>query len=68
MRLKDKNAIVTGAGSGIGRPIAIDYAAVGARVVAADINLPGAQTTADRIRAAGGQAIAVEMDGGYLAV
>lgn len=62
MRLKDKNAIVTGAGSGIGRAIAVGYAAEGARVVAADLNLHGAQTTADRIRSAGGQAIAVEVD------
>ncbi len=53
MRLKDKIAIVTGAGSGIGRAIAKGFAAEGARVATADINLPAAQKTADEIRAAG---------------
>ncbi len=62
MRLKDKIAIVTGAGSGIGRAIANGFAAEGARVAAADINLPAAQKTADEIRAAGGEAIAVGVD------
>ncbi len=62
MRLKDKNAIVTGAGSGIGRAIAIGYAAEGARVICADINLPGAQKTAAEIQAVGSEAIAIAVD------
>jgi len=62
MRLEGKNAIVTGAGSGIGRAIALGYAAEGAKVVSADIIWPRAQKTAEEIKAAGGEAIAVEVD------
>jgi len=62
MRLKDKIAMVTGAGSGIGRAIAAGYAVEGARVICADINRPAAQKTAEDIRSAGGEAIAVEVD------
>jgi NAD(P)-dependent dehydrogenase (short-subunit alcohol dehydrogenase family) len=46
MRLANKVAIVTGAGSGIGRAIALGFAAEGASVIAADIRLDAAQDTA----------------------
>ena len=62
MRLKNRNAIVTGATSGIGRAIAVSFAREGARVAAADINLSGTQRTVETIHAASSEALAVEVD------
>jgi len=62
MRLEKRVAVVTGAGSGIGRASAVEFAKEGARVVVADINLAGALETVKHIEAAGGQALAVETD------
>ncbi len=56
MRLADKVAIVTGAGSGFGEGIAKRFAAEGAKVVVNDIVEAGARRVADEIRKAGGQA------------
>jgi NAD(P)-dependent dehydrogenase (short-subunit alcohol dehydrogenase family) len=55
MRLGGKNAIISGAGSGIGRAIAIGFAAEGAGVVAADIIADRARSVAAEIRGAGGK-------------
>ena len=49
MRLDGKSAIVTGAGSGFGAGIAERFAAEGARVLVADVNLAGANEVAERI-------------------
>jgi NAD(P)-dependent dehydrogenase (short-subunit alcohol dehydrogenase family) len=62
MRLKDKVAIITGSGSGIGRATAELFAREGARLVVADLVGERAEETVRRITAAGGEAIAVEMD------
>ena len=56
MRLQDKVAIVTGAGSGFGEGIAKRYAAEGARVVVNDLNLAGATRVAADITDRGDQA------------
>jgi NAD(P)-dependent dehydrogenase (short-subunit alcohol dehydrogenase family) len=57
-----KVALVTGAASGIGWATALMFARNGARVAVADIDLPGATRTAESIAAAGGEAVAVEVD------
>ena len=62
MRLKDKIAIITGAGRGIGRDIALAYAKEGAHVVIAEVDPATAKATADEISASGPKAIAVATD------
>ena len=62
MRLADKVAVVTGAGSGFGAGIAARFAEEGARIVAADINGDGAAEIVEEIRNAGGTAVAVTAD------
>ncbi len=62
MRLREKVAIITGAGSGIGRASALRFAEEGAAVSVADIRPELAQETADLIRQSGGRALAVPTD------
>lgn len=62
MMLKDKVAIVTGAGSGVGRAIALHFAKKGADVVVPDINLKGAQNTAKEIEALGRKSLVIKTD------
>ena len=62
MRLQNEVALITGAGSGIGRESAFLFAAEGAAVVAVDVNLPAVEDVAADITAAGGKAIAVKAD------
>lgn len=62
MQLAGKVAVVTGAGSGIGRAIAVRFAREGAQVGAWDINGDGVRETVAAIVEAGGKAIAVEAD------
>lgn len=56
MRLAGKVAIVTGAGSGMGRAAAELFALEGASVMVADVAMAAGEETVERIRAAGGQA------------
>lgn len=60
--LDGKVCLVTGAASGIGKRIAEVYAQAGGRVVIADLKLDAAEATAQEIRDAGGDALAVAMD------
>lgn len=62
MRLQDQVTYVTGAASGLGRAIALRYAAEGARVVIADLNLDQAEQTAKEIIGLGGRALGVGVD------
>lgn len=62
MKLKDKVAIVTGAGQGIGQGTAVRFAGEGAKVVVADLDLKTAEQTAADICSKGGDAIAVKVD------
>jgi 3-oxoacyl-[acyl-carrier protein] reductase len=62
MQLKDKVAIVTGSGQGIGRAIAVRLARAGAMVVAADLNADTARQTVQEIEAGGGRAIDLVAD------
>ena len=62
MKLRDRVALVTGAGSGIGRASALLFAHEGARVAAVDLREDAAKETAQAIEQAGGQALALRAD------
>ncbi|WP_102348677.1 SDR family NAD(P)-dependent oxidoreductase [Bacillus sp. Marseille-P3661] len=62
MRLKDRVAIITGGGKGIGKVYAERFAQEGAKVVVADIDFGAAEDTVEQIKNNGGNAIAVFVD------
>src|SRR6202022_1595139 len=62
MRLKDKTAIITGAGGGIGRASALLFAREGASIAVVDIKEEAARETASLIEEAGGRATALAVD------
>lgn len=60
--VKGKTALVTGAGSGIGRECALNLAKSGANVVVTDLNVEAAQQVADEIKALGVNSLALKVD------
>ena len=62
MRLEGKKALITGAGAGIGRAIALRFAQEGARVVVSDIESAAGEAVANTIRKAGGAAHFIRTD------
>lgn len=62
--MQGRVAIVTGAGSGIGRASALAFAQAGAQVVAADIHMSGAEETAHQVEQVGSRALALQVDVG----
>lgn len=67
MELQGKSAVVTGAGRGIGRAIALQLADAGARVAAADIDADNADDTSAAIQETGGESLSIHADVGDLA-
>jgi len=61
-RLKDKVALITGAGMGMGREAAVLFAEEGARLVVCDINKQAAEETVALVEKAGGRALAAVGD------
>jgi len=62
LKITDKTAIVTGAGNGIGRAIALRLGSEGAVVVVSDLKEEAAEGVASEIRSAGGKALAMQVD------
>lgn len=62
MKLKDKVAVITGGGSGLGRAIAVRFASEGARIVVAELNEAKGEETVRLIQDKGGEAFCVVTD------
>lgn len=64
MQLQDKIAVVTGAGRGMGRAIALELAGAGAHIAVSDINVESVEETAVEVKALGRESLAVPADMG----
>lgn len=62
MKLKDKVAIVTGGGRGIGKGIALEFAKEGANVIVSGTNVEKLESTVDEIKKLNGNAVSLEAD------
>lgn len=62
MRLKDKVAIITGAGRGIGKATALKFAQEGAKLLISDVNEADLETAAGEIEEAGGKVVTMKVD------
>jgi len=62
MRLKENNALITGAAQGIGKSVAIGMAREGANVAIADVNIDKAEITAEEIRKFGVKSLAIKLN------
>ena len=67
MKLKDKVAVITAAGSGSGRAGAVLFSQEGAKIVVGDIDAKGGKETVDLVKKAGGEAVFVPVDCGKVA-
>jgi NAD(P)-dependent dehydrogenase (short-subunit alcohol dehydrogenase family) len=61
-RFKTKTVVITGAGSGFGRGLALDFAKLGWKVAVSDINMERAEESVQLVNGAGGQGIAIRCD------
>ena len=62
MRFEGKVAVVTGAGTGIGKATALAFAREGASVVIADIDIESAEAAAKEVRSLGREALTIKAD------
>ncbi len=60
MLLKDRVAIVTGGGSGMGKAISLKYAGEGSNIAVVDINLDAAKKTAAEVKSLGRRSLALK--------
>lgn len=62
MKFENRNVVITGAGSGIGRACALEFAKEGANVIVADVNIEGANETVEQIKKLNRNALAIKAD------